>query len=93
MVDLPYGTKFDSLPNVDIEQIVEYFNLEFGLNDDTADNKFTEDDFHYMGVFQVGEIETVFWSVKGQNVCATVQPYENSYILGMDSCPSQTNKG
>lgn len=92
MIDIPIKNKFDELPEVDPQGFVNYFNLEFGISNESADDKpFTAEDFTYVGVFEVGGIETMFWSVAGKNICATVQPYENAYIIAMDNLPSNEN--
>lgn len=89
MIDLPFKSSFDELPDIDPEQFVEYFNLEFGICPD--EKPFVAADFSYIGVQEVNGIQTMFWSVTGQDVCAIVQPYENSYMIGMDRLPSECN--
>ncbi|MDF1780157.1 MAG: hypothetical protein P1U67_02560 [Alcanivoracaceae bacterium] len=86
-MDLPYRDKFDSIPDVDPQKLVQYFNLEYGLEFGPEAKKFTERDFQYLGVYEIVGRETMVWSVAGVEVCATAQPYENSFILGMDKCP------
>ena len=94
MIDLPYKDKFDEIPTIDIDEIVKYFNLEFGLEfADVPVDKFTVEDFKYVGVFQMDGRETMIWSVKTKDICVTVQPYENSYILGMGTCPYSNKNG
>ncbi|MEP5766047.1 MAG: hypothetical protein ABJ308_15730 [Halieaceae bacterium] len=89
MIDLPYKKTFEELPDIDPEQFVEYFNLEFGLSSEGPEKeRFVASDFLYIGVQDVNGIETMIWSVKGKDIYATVQPYEDSYLIAMDQLPS-----
>ncbi|WP_461516838.1 hypothetical protein [Porticoccus sp.] len=92
MIDLPFKPSFDELPDIDPEQFVEYFNLEFGISPDNPNEKpFIATDFSYIGVHEVNGIQTMFWSVAGQDICATIQPYEDSYMIGMDRLSGESN--
>lgn len=92
MIDLPFKARFDELPEIDPVQLAEYFNLEFGVSpDNPKESPFIATDFSYIGVHQVNNIETMFWSVKGRDICATVQPYEDSYMIAMDQLPSDSS--
>ncbi|MDZ7923569.1 MAG: hypothetical protein U5M23_05820 [Marinagarivorans sp.] len=42
MIDLPYRQKFDVLPEVGIQELVDYFNLELSLE---GGSTYSEDDF------------------------------------------------
>jgi hypothetical protein len=84
MISPPIKKKFDELPEVYPQELANYFNLEFGISNENTDEKsFTGEDFTYVGVF-----ETMFWSVADKNICATVQPFENFYIIAIDNLPS-----
>jgi len=72
---------------INIKDIVEYFNLEYGA-DKKSSNGFTEADFSFIGKFEVSGDEVYFWSVKNQELCATVQKYEDGYLYGMAAQPS-----
>jgi hypothetical protein len=87
MIDLPYKRKFDSIPEVDVDELVNYFNLEFGVSNNA--NKFSKDDFKYLGIFEVDSYEGMYWEVKGQDICATVRPFEDTYIIEMDKRPEE----
>jgi len=94
MIELPYKDKFKEIPSIDVEDIVKYFNLEFGLEfAEEPVKKFKQDDFTYKGIFQVDNRETMVWSVAGQDICAIVQPYEDAYILAMGPCPDEIFHG
>ena len=85
--------KFEKLPVVDIQHIVHYFNLEYGLEfGEDEDAKFKPEHFNYLGVFEVDGVETMLWSVKGDDICGAVQPYGDSFTIGMEYLPgSQKN--
>ena len=94
MIDLPYKDKFSEIPTIDVDDIVKYFNLEFGLEfTDEPVNKFKAEDFKFRGLYKVENRETMVWTVNGQDVCAIVQPYEDSYILAMGPCPDEIVSG
>ena len=92
MIDLPFRERFESPPDIDPQEIVDYFTLEFGISaGDPNQLPFTTEDFTYIGISVVDGIETMCWTVKGKELCATVKPYEDGYILGMDSLPGAIN--
>lgn len=92
--------KFEEIPEIDLQDIADYFNLEYGLTlfDGDEDDEelverikkeqFTPEHFRFLGVFEVDGVETMVWSVAGDDIYATVQPYESPYCIGMDSRPS-----
>lgn len=92
--------RFDKIPEIDKQNLADYFNLENGLtlfDGDEEDEElverikneqFTPDHFTYLGIFVVDGVETMFWSVKGDDICATVEPRDHSYCIGMDYLPS-----
>lgn len=71
-----YDDKLEFTPSVDPQKLVRYYDLELGRERDPAAQKFAELDFFYRGIFEIGV-----------DACATVQAYENSYIIDMDQCP------
>lgn len=85
MIELPYKEKFTVLPDVPIEELVSYFNLELGLTD--LKEKLAATDFEYLGLYIVDGFERLVWAVEGYDMCAVVKAYEDSYILEMDSYP------
>ncbi len=83
VITIPIKKRFDVIPEINIDDIVHYFNLEFGLDKSKQDSQFTKSDFIYLGLYSVSDVETMCWSVKKQAIVATVQPYDNNWILGM----------
>jgi hypothetical protein len=60
MVDLPFRSKFGELPEINPEEFVQYFNLEFGISPDyPVETVFTAADFSYIGVHVIDGIETM----------------------------------
>lgn len=88
MIELPYRKKFSNVPEIDKQELADYFNLELGL--DAEEN--LADDFNYLGIFEVDGYERMFWSIKGKDICATVRPYEDTFIIEMDSFPNELKK-
>lgn len=85
MIDLPYRQKFDVLPEVGIQELVDYFNLELSLE---GGSTYSEDDFEYIGIFELDGFERMCWTVRGMELCAIVRPFEDSYIIEMDLNPA-----
>ena len=70
-----------SLPEKIESQIAEYLNLEFGSND------ITEGELEYVGTSN--DIHYWILSHSKEKYWATVEPYEDSYLIGMTtSAPS-----
>ena len=86
---LPYKKKFEELPNVDINEIVEYFNLELSSE---PQNQMDESCFEYLGVYEVGGYERMCWKVKDKDLYATVRPFDDTYIIEMDCMPDNAVK-
>lgn len=93
--------KFDEIPEIDKQQLADYFNLENGLyifdEDDEycaeiKDQQYKPELFYYLGVYAIDGVETMFWSVECDNVCAIVQPYGESILIGMGDCPNANSK-
>ena len=89
MVELPFKERFSELPEVDLQEIANYFNLELALGSEGSPGKLSPNDFMYLGVYRVQGRETMVWEVKGLDICATVQPYEDTYLIAMDGRPSE----
>ena len=97
--------KFETLPVIDTQHLADYFNLENGLTlfegdeedeelvERIKNEKFRPEHFTYVGVFEVNGVETMFWSVKGEDICATVEPGDDTYCICMDYLPSKQPKG
>jgi len=93
--------KFNELPKIELQKIADYFNLEHGyelFDEDLEDKAYVEEikeqqykpeNFQYLGVYTLDGIETMVWRVENDDICAIVQPYEDSYTLGMCNCPAQ----
>lgn len=62
-------------------QIAEYLNLEFGSND------IAENQLEYVG--SSNNISYWVLSKSAQRYWATVEPYEDSYLIGMTSTEPQ----
>ena len=64
-----------NLPHDIKSQVAEYLTLEFGSND------ITENHLEYLG----SKNELHYWTLSksGKSYWATVEPYEDSYIIGM----------
>jgi len=84
-MDLPYGTKFENIPDIEVDTLIEYFNLEFGVAG--SSDVFKESDFKYLGVFIKEGMEAMYWSVNNCKVHAVVRPFEDSYIIEMGDGP------
>ncbi len=84
-MELPYKSKFDSLPEIELKQLVEYFNLEYGIAG--VGKEFVESDFSYEGLYIIDGAETMVWAVNECEVCALVKPFEDSYIIEMGEGP------
>ena len=80
-MDPLYKEKFVHYPDIDPQQFVEYFNLEFGISE--SEKSFTKEDFSFVGIHAQDGIETMFWSVKGVEIYALVKPFEDSFIIEM----------
>ncbi len=88
MIQLPYRKKFVVIPDIDRQELADYFNIELGTGSSNAgDNVHSGDDFEYLGVFEIDGYERMFWQVRGKDLCATVRPYEDTFIIEMDSNP------
>ena len=83
MIELPYERKFDTVPEVDLQEIVDYFNMEFGLNRGDS-NMYQCGNFEYLGLFEDSGFERMIWKVREKDLCATVRPFEGTYIIEMD---------
>ena len=92
MVDDPnYLRHIAKLPDVKASDIAAYFNVEFGyVEKEASTERFSADDFTYLGLFVVDGYEALYWAVRGQTVYATAQPYADSYILLMATAPPPT---
>lgn len=89
MIELPYRDKFDDIPEVDPQELANYFNVELSLRSDAASPELGPEDFSYLGIFMSQGRETMVWAVKGHDICATAQPYEGTYLIAMDSRPDE----
>lgn len=89
MVELPFKDRFSELPEVDLQEVANYFNLELTLGFEGSSKKLSPKDFTYLGVYRLQGRETMVWEVKGLDICATVQPYEDAYLIAMDGRPSE----
>ncbi len=79
---------FIDVKDFDHTKLADYFNLEYGITTGVADRKpFLSGDFKYLGVKIIDGTETVFWAVNGQDICATIQPYEGTYLISMAEWP------
>lgn len=93
MIDLPYKRKFTTIPEIDKRELVDYFNLELaGDSVGLGVKKYQPDDFVYIGVIEVDGFERMYWQVADTNLCAMVRPYEDTYIIEMDSLPVRPAK-
>lgn len=87
---LPYQKKFTTPPgNIDIQQIVNYFNLELALE---GEELLDVSSFKYMGLYEVAGYERVYWSVDNMQTCAVIKPFDNSYIIEMEYLPKNARK-
>lgn len=86
MVDLPYHREFREIPDIDVDDLVGYFNREFGIGPTSQNPKpFTVADFSYIGIRKVDGWEMMLWRVADCQAHASVQPFADSYITGMVS--------
>ena len=92
MVELPYHRESSEVPDIDVDDLVQYFNLEFGIDDSgPSENAFKSGDFSYIGIRKIDGYEMMLWRVDKCQVHASVQPFEDGYITGMvsnDDVPS-----
>ena len=92
MVELPYHREFSEVPEINVENLVHYFNLEFGIDESNPEEKpFSATDFSYIGIHKIDGYEMMLWRVKNCQVHASIQPFEDSFITGMvsnDQVPS-----
>jgi|AntRauTorckE6833_2_1112554.scaffolds.fasta_scaffold11768_3 hypothetical protein len=88
MIELPYVKKFFGVPNIDKQELADYFNTELGLGAEV----YYINDFEYLGIFEIDGYERMFWKVRGKDICATVRPYEDTYFIEMDSGPDVLSK-
>ncbi len=89
-MELPYQKKFTEIPkDIDIKQIVEYFNLELAIEDEEL---LDSSSFKYMGLYEVDGYERIYWSVDNMQTCAVIKPFENSYIIEMEYFPENAVK-
>lgn len=72
------------LPNNKQQKILEYLHLEFG-EDSQNDTSLKLSDLKFVGEFSVNGTEIFYWSYSIDNEVrwATVEPYEDSYLIGM----------
>ena len=84
-MDLPYKSKFENIPEIELNQLVDYFNLEFATQNEN--DKFVDTDFIYEGIHTIDGIDTMCWSVKNCKTYALVKPFEDSYIIEMGDGP------
>ena len=87
-VELPYRKKFMELPAIEMREILDYFNLELSPQEANLD----ESCFEYSGVYEVDGYERMCWKVRGKDLYAVVRPFEDSYIIEMDSMPDNAVK-
>lgn len=86
MIELPYKEHFTQMPDIDVHELVDYFNREYGLEGVDKKQLFAED-FEYLGLFEVDGFERIYWLIKGQEIGAVIRPFEDSYIIEMDKVP------
>ena len=89
-MDLPYKNKFESLPDVPIQDLVDYFNLEYACSG--KGDEFVESDFELLGIIESNGSEAMYWSVKNCAVHAIARPFEDGYILEMGDLPTHTTR-
>ena len=89
MIELPYKDKFDEVPDVDSQELANYFNVELSLGASPDSPELGPEDFSYLGIFITQGRETMVWAVKGHEICATAQPYEDTYLIAMDRRPNE----
>jgi hypothetical protein len=72
------------LPKNIEQKILEYLHLEYG-EDSESDTSLKLSDIEFVGEFNVNGTEIFYWSYPIDNEVrwATVEPYENSYLIGM----------
>lgn len=85
MVELPYHTEFSEIPNIRVDDLVDYFNLEFGIERKSSEKKFVADDFNYIGIHKIDGFEMMLWQVRNCQFHASVQPFAETFITGMIS--------
>jgi hypothetical protein len=92
--DSNFLRSFAKPPDVNLDDIAQYFNLEYGfVEDEASEDRFTASDFTFLGVFVVDGYETLYWSVRGRAVYATALPYADSFILLMATNPPPAGTG